>query len=36
MGTLPVGSTPEAFESFIAADKAKWRNVIRAARIALD
>lgn len=36
MGTLPVGSTPEAFESFIAAETAKWRNVIRAARIALD
>ncbi len=36
MGTLPVGSTAEAFESFIAAETAKWRGVIRTARIALD
>lgn len=36
MGTLPVGSTPEAFDSFIGAETAKWKGVIQAARIALD
>jgi tripartite-type tricarboxylate transporter receptor subunit TctC len=36
MGTLPVGSTPEAFDSFLAAETAKWKGVIQTARISLD
>jgi tripartite-type tricarboxylate transporter receptor subunit TctC len=36
MGTLPVGSTPEAFEAFIAAETAKWKSVIHTAGITLE
>lgn len=33
MGTIPVGSTPAEFESFIASETAKWGAVIREAKI---
>jgi len=36
MGTVPVGSTPEEFESFIAAETAKWGQVIRDAKVTAD
>ncbi|MCC6209742.1 MAG: tripartite tricarboxylate transporter substrate binding protein [Burkholderiales bacterium] len=36
LGNTPVGSTPEAFDAFIAADMAKWAKVIRDARIPLE
>ncbi len=36
MGTIPVGSTPEEFERFIAAETAKWGKVIRDAKVTLD
>jgi tripartite-type tricarboxylate transporter receptor subunit TctC len=36
MGTLPVGSTPEAFERFIADETAKWGEVIRRAKVTPD
>lgn len=36
MGTVPVGSTPEEFESFIAAETAKWGQVIRDAKVYAD
>lgn len=36
MGTVPVGGTPEEFESFIAAETAKWGQVIRDAKVTAD
>jgi tripartite-type tricarboxylate transporter receptor subunit TctC len=33
MGTVPVGSTPEAFAAFIDAETAKWGRVIREAKV---
>ena len=36
MGTLPAGSTPEEFASFIDAESAKWGTVIRNAKVKLD
>jgi tripartite-type tricarboxylate transporter receptor subunit TctC len=36
MGTLPAGSTPQEFESFIDAETTKWGKVIREAKVKLD
>lgn len=36
MGTVPAGSTPEEFESFVAAETAKWGQVIRDAKVTAD
>lgn len=36
MGTIPVGSTPAEFESFIASETAKWGKVIRDAKITAE
>jgi tripartite-type tricarboxylate transporter receptor subunit TctC len=36
LGNLPVGSSPEAFDDFIAADLKKWAKVIRDANIPLE
>ena len=36
MGTIPVGSTPEAFESFIAGETEKWGKVIRNAKVSVE
>lgn len=36
MGTIPVGSTPEAFERFIADETTKWGEVIRRAKVTPD
>ena len=36
MGTEPVGSTPEEFAAFIAAETAKWGKVIRDAKVTPD
>jgi tripartite-type tricarboxylate transporter receptor subunit TctC len=36
MGTVPVGSTPEAFAAFIDAETAKWGRVIREAKVTPD
>jgi tripartite-type tricarboxylate transporter receptor subunit TctC len=36
LGNSPVGSTPEDFDAFIAADMKKWAKVIREARIPLE
>jgi tripartite-type tricarboxylate transporter receptor subunit TctC len=36
MGTVPVGSTPEEFTSFIAAETQKWGDVIRSAKVTAD
>ena len=36
MGTLPVGSTPQEFASFIDAETTKWGKVIREAKVKLD
>ena len=36
MGTIPVGGTPEEFESFISAETTKWGNVIRGAKVTPD
>jgi tripartite-type tricarboxylate transporter receptor subunit TctC len=36
MGTVPAGSTPEAFAAFIDAETAKWGRVIRDAKVTLD
>jgi tripartite-type tricarboxylate transporter receptor subunit TctC len=36
MGTVPVGGTPEEFEAFIAAETAKWGQVIRNAKVTVD
>ena len=36
MGTVPVGSTPEEFDAFIAAETTKWGKVIREAKITAE
>jgi tripartite-type tricarboxylate transporter receptor subunit TctC len=36
MGTIPVGSSPAEFESFINAETAKWGKVIREAKVVLE
>jgi len=36
MGTIPVGSTPTEFESFIGSETAKWGKVIRDAKITAE
>jgi tripartite-type tricarboxylate transporter receptor subunit TctC len=36
MGTIPVGSSPAEFESFIASETTKWGKVIRDAKITAD
>ncbi len=36
MGTIPVGSTPAEFESFIGTETAKWGKVIRDAKITAE
>ena len=36
MGTIPVGGTPEEFDSFITAETAKWGKVIRDAKVTSD
>ena len=36
MGTIPVGSTPAEFESFIGSETAKWGKVIRDAKITAE
>jgi len=36
LGNTPVGSTPEAFDRFIAADMSKWARVIKEAKIPLE
>lgn len=36
MGTIPAGGTPEEFDSFIAAETAKWAKVIRTAGVKPD
>jgi tripartite-type tricarboxylate transporter receptor subunit TctC len=35
-GSEPMGSTPEQFRSFLAAEHAKWGKVVRDARVQLD
>ena len=36
IGATPVGGTPAEFENFLNSERAKWRNVIAEANIALD
>ena len=36
LGAEPVGSTPQAFESFLRAEIAKWTRVVREAGIKVD
>jgi tripartite-type tricarboxylate transporter receptor subunit TctC len=36
MGTIPVGSTPAEFESFIGSETTKWGKVIRDAKITAE
>ena len=36
MGTIPVGSTPAEFDTFIGAETAKWGKVIRDAKITAE
>ncbi len=36
MGTIPVGGTPEEFDSFITAETTKWGKVIRDAKVTAD
>ena len=36
MGTIPAGSTPAEFESFIASETAKWGKVIRDAKVTAE
>ena len=36
MGTIPVGGTPDEFDSFITAETAKWGKVIRDAKVTAD
>ena len=36
MGTIPVGSTAQEFDRFIAAETAKWGKVIRDAKVVAD
>lgn len=33
MGTIPVGSTPAEFDTFLASETAKWGDVIRRAKV---
>jgi tripartite-type tricarboxylate transporter receptor subunit TctC len=33
MGTVPVGGTPESFQTFLTAETAKWGQVIRTAKV---
>jgi tripartite-type tricarboxylate transporter receptor subunit TctC len=35
-GSEPMGSTPEEFRAFLAAEHAKWGKVVRDARVQLD
>lgn len=36
MGTIPVGGTPEEFQSFIDTETAKWGKVIRDAKVTAE
>ena len=36
MGTVPVGGTPQAFDTFLAAETAKWGQVIRNAKVTAE
>jgi len=36
MGTIPAGSTPAEFETFIASETAKWGKVIRDAKVTAE
>ena len=36
MGTIPVGSTPEEFQTFLDAETAKWGQVIRNAKVTVE
>ena len=36
MGTIPVGGTPQEFETFLAAETAKWGKVIRDAKVTAE
>ncbi len=36
MGTIPVGNTPEEFDTFIASETAKWGKVIRDAKVTVE
>ena len=36
LGNQPVGSTPEEFDAFVAADMKKWAKLIRDAGIPLE
>ena len=36
MGTIPVGSTPEEFQTFLDAETAKWGKVIRDAKVTVE
>ena len=36
MGTIPVGSTPEEFQTFLDAETAKWGKVIRNAKVTVE
>ena len=36
MGTIPVGSTPEDFQTFLDAETAKWGKVIRDAKVTVE
>jgi tripartite-type tricarboxylate transporter receptor subunit TctC len=36
MGAKPIGSTPEEFAQFIAAERAKWTQVIKDANISME
>ena len=36
MGAKPIGNTPEEFAQFIAAERAKWAQVIKDANITID
>ena len=36
MGTFPVGSTPQEFDAFIAAETKKWATVIKTAGVKVD
>jgi tripartite-type tricarboxylate transporter receptor subunit TctC len=36
LGNTPVGSSPEEFDAFIAADMKKWAKVIKDAKIPLE
>jgi tripartite-type tricarboxylate transporter receptor subunit TctC len=36
MGAKPIGNTPEEFAEFIAAERAKWAQVIKDANVSID